>query len=187
MPVITVSRGRLAGLGLLAVITSAGCAAHPAPSPPASSQAASSAAITPGSSPATSAAPAPSASADAIENLAADGSVRSELISAYEAYVHIPPADVTGLARGSLYYAYDPAASTYWALASFVPSAAAPQNVLVGFQDGGATGLFTKAGRGTWQVRQGGVPGICAELKFFPPAVLTAWSLPTAPPPGVGC
>jgi hypothetical protein len=50
---------------------------------------------------------------------------------------------------------------------------------LVGFQDGGSIGLFVRAARSGWQVQLGGEPIVCAEVPFFPPAVLMAWSLPT--------
>jgi hypothetical protein len=59
-----------------------------------------------------------------------------------------------------------------------LPSRTAPQKVLVGFQDGGSIGLFARAARSGWQVQQGGEPVVCAEVPFFPPAVLMAWSLP---------
>lgn len=84
---------------------------------------------------------------------------------------------------GSVYYAYDPATDTYWALADFAPSSTASLNVQVGFQDGGSYGMYRKAGAGSWQVQQPGFPPICGEAKFFPQAVLMAWSISTSLPP----
>jgi hypothetical protein len=91
----------------------------------------------------------------------------------------IHPSDITGTAANSVYYAYDPSTQTYWALASFVPSTTASEQVLVGMQDGGDQGLFTMVARGGWQLARGTVPAICGEQKFFPPAVISLWSLST--------
>jgi hypothetical protein len=116
-----------------------------------------------------------------------DHKVRSELAAAYVAFRRISRSDVAGFVPGGVYYAYDHATSTYWALASFVPSRTAPMKVLVSFQDGGDTGLFIKAGPGGWQVQRGAEPVYCVEVKFFPRAVLKAWALPTKAPRGVDC
>jgi hypothetical protein len=88
-------------------------------------------------------------------------------------------SDVAGTVPRSVYYAYDPATDTYWAEANFLPSRTASLKVLVGFQDGASIGLFARAARSGWQVQLGGEPVVCAEVPFFPPAVLIAWSLPT--------
>ncbi len=103
------------------------------------------------------------------------------------AFKQISASDVAGTQPGTVYYAYDPATDTYWAMANFDPSSTAPMDVVVDFQDGGSTGLFQKAGAGPWQVQLGSVPPICAELRFFPSAILAAWSMPTAAPTGVCC
>jgi hypothetical protein len=91
-----------------------------------------------------------------------------------------------GPTPGSVYYAYDPSTDTYWALADFAPSSAASMNVQVGFQDGGGTGMFRKAGAaGAWQAERGAFPSFCGEVTYFPAAVLTAWSI--SKPAGLGC
>lgn len=98
------------------------------------------------------------------------------------AYVNargISLSDVAGTIPGSVYYAYDPATDTYWAEATFQGSRTASLKVLVGFQDGGSIGFFARAARSGWQADVGGEPVVCFEVPFFPPAVLTAWSLPT--------
>jgi hypothetical protein len=105
--------------------------------------------------------------------------VRNELTVAYVDLRGISVSDVAGTIPGSVYFAYDPATDTYWAEATFVPSRTASSKVLVGFQDGGSIGLFVRAARSGWQVQLGGEPIVCAEVPFFPPAVLMAWSLPT--------
>jgi hypothetical protein len=137
-----------------------------------------------------SSAPSPSASpteSAGIEDLLVSSAVRSQLTAAYVALRQISAADVSGTQPNSVYYAYNPATNTYWAMADFIPAQKAPQNVLVNFQDGGSTGLFTKTGSGPWHVRQGGIPAVCVETQFFPKAVLAAWEISTNRPPGLNC
>jgi len=114
-----------------------------------------------------------------VRNLAVSSALRAELTAIFVAYKQISPSDIAGTVPGSVYYAYDPATDTYWAEVTFAPSATAPQRVLVGFQDGGSVGFYTKVGSGPWRVQTGGAPPRCTEELFFPRAVLTAWSLPT--------
>ncbi len=166
-------------LGLLAVVTLAGCSASPesSPAPPGHSRSA-----TPVAS--ASATPVPAASSipatkDGVRNLAVSQGVRKELTTAYAKYRGISPADIAGIVAGSLHYAYEPAAHTYWAEATFSPSMTAPAKVLVGFQDGASIGLFTRQGTGSWQVRLDGEPSVCNAVRFLPHAVMLAWSLPT--------
>jgi hypothetical protein len=122
-----------------------------------------------------------------VRNLVVDASVRSSLTAAFVGFKQIESTDVAGTEAGSVYYAYDPSTGTYWAMARFVPSATASQNVLVGFQDGGNIGLFTRTGTGIWQVAMAGEPPLCAELRYFPKSVLTAWAINTTLPQGMGC
>jgi hypothetical protein len=117
-----------------------------------------------------------------VQNLAVSTAVRSELLTAFAAVKNIPVSDVAGSTPGSLYYAYVPATETYWAMASYEPARAVPLTVQVSFQDGGETGLFKKVGSGSWQAETGGAPPFCAEISYFPQAVLTTWSLPTIAP-----
>lgn len=194
----------LASLGLLAAVSMAGCsvsrppsgagpgngqtstqAASPAPTQTASpsagpTQIASPPAGTPGAAP---------TGPGGIRNLAISSAERSELSAAFVTYKGISPSDVLGggALPDTVYYAYDPATGTYWALAEFLPSSTASLNVKVNFQDGGNIGMFRKSGTGPWQVRTPGYPPICDEPLFFPRAVLIAWALPTAAAPGVGC
>jgi hypothetical protein len=113
--------------------------------------------------------------------------VRSQLTAAYVALRQISASDVSGTQPNSVYYAYDQATNTYWAMADFMPAKTAPQNVLVNFQDGGSTGLYTKIGSGPRQVRHGGIPAVCVESEFFPKSVLAAWAISTNRPPGLNC
>jgi len=183
----------LAGAGLLAVAMT-GCSGSPASDPGAAGHPSSrstttapgtaSAGQSPSSTPGVSASPTESTG---IQNLLVGSAVRSQLTAAFEALKKISASDVSGTVPNSVYYAYDQATNTYWALARFLPSRSAPLDVVVGFQDGGGMGLFTKIGSGPWQVQLGGEPAVCAEKRFFPKAVLAAWAIPTSPPPGVNC
>lgn len=132
---------------------------------------------------------APSPTPTGIQNLVITSTEKSDLTAAFVAFKGISISDVNGgaPAAGSVYYAYDPATDTYWALAEFGVSAAASQDVQVGFQDGGGMGMFRKVGTGSWQVQLGGVPPWCSEAQFFPLPVLAAWSMPTTKPAGLGC
>jgi hypothetical protein len=175
---------RLLGLGAAVVV--AGCTASPASSPaaPGHGRSASPSALTAVSPGAVSGSA--SAGPGGVRALAVSPDVRHELTAAFANYKGISPSDIAEIEPGSVYYADDPATDTYWARADFLPSRTAPFKVLVGFQDGASIGLFTRFANGSWQVQLGGEPAVCAEVAFFPPAVLTAWSLP-ADTAGFGC
>jgi hypothetical protein len=184
------SRGILIGLAFLATTGLAACAAHGTPSSagPTNGQTATAAAnaSAAASQPATAPSPAPTG----IQNLVISSADKSQLTAAFVAFKGISLSDVNGggPSAGSVYYAYDPSTDTYWALASFAPSSTASLDVQVGFQDGGGTAMYQKAGAGPWQM--GGNPGFpefCGEVKYFPAAVLTAWSMATTAPPGLTC
>jgi hypothetical protein len=136
------------------------------------------------SSPAVKASATPTSSGG-FQNLPATAAVESALLQAYVTMKSIPASDVAGSRPGSVYYGYDKATETYWAMAGYEPSSKASQAVQVNFQDGGDFGLFKRVGAGPWQASLGSVPGICVEQRFFPKAVLAAWSLPTTHPAGM--
>lgn len=182
----------LAALGVLAAVGMSACAATRTPSsaPPGNGQTttpAATVAANPASSPAAATPSATPAGAGTVQNLVITSAEKSELTAAYVAFRAISLSDVAGEGPtpGSVYYAYDPATDTYWALADFQPSGTASLDVQVGFQDGGGIAMFQKAGSEAWQTTSAGEPQFCAEAKFFPPAVLTAWSM--SAPPGLGC
>jgi hypothetical protein len=165
-------------LGLLAAVTVAGCTASPAPGPAGTGHGRP---TSPSALPAVSPGAASGSAASGPGNvrvLAVSPDMRDELTAAFAAYKQIPSSDIAEISPGSAHYAYDPATDTYWALANFLPSLTAPSKVLIGFQDGASIGLFTRFANGSWQVQLGGEPAVCTEVAFFPPAVLTAWSLP---------
>lgn len=128
--------------------------------------------------------------AGAVQNLVISSVGKSELTAAFVAFKGISLSDILGAGPvpGSVYYAYDPATSSYWALADFALSSTASFNAEVSFQDGGDMGLFRQAQGGPWQAQTGSLDPICAEVQFFPADVLAAWSMTTsAPPSGPGC
>jgi hypothetical protein len=104
------------------------------------------------------------------------------LLTAFAGLKNIPASDVAGSRPGSIYYGYVPSTETYWAMASYEPASTDPLTVTVSFQDGGEMGMFKKVGSGPWQATLGGAPPFCAEVSFFPQAVLETWLLPTTPP-----
>jgi len=183
MHALRVAPGRAVAIGLLIATAAIGCRNN---APPGSVAATRARPTTPGASASansltatSSVTPTPSSG---VQNLAVSTAVRSELLTAFAASKKIPVSDVAGSRPGSLYYGYDPSTATYWAMASYDPASKVPLTVQVSFQDGGETGMFRKTGSGPWRVSLGGAPAVCAEVRYFPPAVLTAWSLPTTPP-----
>jgi hypothetical protein len=181
-----VAPGIAVALGLLAMTGIIGCASSSAPNSATAATAASRQPPAPGTSAAVTVS-ATAAAASGVQNLGVSTAVRGELLTAFAASKSIPAADVAGSRPGSVYYAYDPATGTYWAMASYDPASTDSQAVLVGFQDGGESGLFKRVGSGAWQATQGGEPALCGEVQFFPRTVLEAWSLPTAPTAGMSC
>jgi len=181
MHTIVIRRGILIGLALLAVAGMTACSAHRTLSTtgPTTGQTSVPAATAAASQPAVAA---PSPTPTGIQNLVISSAEKGELTAAFVAMRAISLSDIAGGGpeAGSVYYAYDPSTDTYWALATFAASSSASMNAQVGFQDGGGTGMFKKAGAaGAWQATRGAFPEICGEAKYFPAAVLTAWSIST--------
>jgi hypothetical protein len=172
----------------LVAVALAGCGPFSSSSPtaaPASSAAtATSQASSAASAPAAASAAPPSAtsSSGGVENLVASAAVKSELLATFAAAHNIPVSDVAD-ADPDAYYAYDPATDTYWARAYYAPASTDPLSVSVNFQDAGGHGFYKKSGSGPWQVEF--LIGPCANISFFPQAVLTAWAIPA--PVGVTC
>src|SRR6202050_2949746 len=97
--------------------------------------------------------------------------VTASLEGVYEAALHVPAADMGGIRSGTLHTGS--AAGREWAIASFTPARSAAKKVAVNFQDGAATGVFTKAG-GTWRLVQTGLYG-CGD--GLPASLKSAWHL----------
>jgi hypothetical protein len=184
-----VSQWMLLGISAVALASLAACSAKTAPTTagamnnPTATPAASAAATPKATMAASPPAGAPSATPTAsggIENLVITSAEKNELTLALAAWEDLPVSDISGGAPdpGSVYYAYEPATNTYWALATFTSGIGPPNQFLVMFWQ---TGLA-----GPWHVAEDGTL-ICGEIQWFGPAVLAAWSLPTTPPPGVTC
>jgi hypothetical protein len=105
--------------------------------------------------------------------------VMASLTSAFLGSKQLAATDVSGTAPNSVYYAFDPSTMTYWAMVTFQPSSQASPQVQNRFQDGGSMGLFSMPTGGSWSVRSGSVPTSCAQVAFFPAAVLAAWNMST--------
>jgi hypothetical protein len=115
----------------------------------------------------------------ADQNLPVTDQVKSDLVAAYVAHGGLPAAQVGGTAPGSVYYAFRPATQTYWAIASFVPSASADMNTQVAMQDDGCCGIFTQASGGVWTFVATFEGGPCPGQ--IPADLETLWNLT---PPG---
>jgi hypothetical protein len=193
MHTTAIRRGTLLALGLVATLSMAACAAN---KPPTSAGSGSGRTVAPAASPTPATHPAvppagtPSAPAapGGVQNLVISSAERNSLTAAFVALKGISPSDVGGTFPGTVYYAYDPATGTYWARAEFEPSRTASLEVQVSFQDGEGVGMFKRTGAVPWQAQLvGSIPFMCNEVKFFPPAVLTAWGMPTSLPAGLQC
>jgi hypothetical protein len=175
-------------LGLIATVSVAACSPHPAGNValPTGLAATTPAATATGGQAVSQGAATPSTTPGAVgvQNLVVTPSVRDELQAAYVAAMQFPPSDIAGTAPNSVYYAYDSATGTDWAMATFVKSATASSKSGVEMQDGGDTGMFTKASDGAWQMRRASFPTGCGLRHFFPAAVISVWALSTFCPPG---
>jgi hypothetical protein len=74
------------------------------------------------------------------------------LLELYAAFRHIPASDIGRIDPGGEFAARVNRTGAEWAVLKFVPSAKAPPGVAAGFQDGAATGLFTRPAGGRWRV-----------------------------------
>jgi len=110
-------------------------------------------------------------------NLTVTSADKAALTAAFVTAKKVAAGDITGTQPGTVYYAYVPATQTYWALATFVPSATAQQQTLVGMQDGGATGIFSRSAGGSWTMVGVGSFPFCPSQTPIPPAVQAVWGL----------
>lgn len=185
----------LACLAILAASGVAACAAHPAndviaqPTTQRPTSPATIAAASPGETPPAAQSSTAPATAGTVQNLVISTAERDELTALYastyaaDSNVSVSDLGAPAVTPGSVYYAYDPATETYWALATFEPTA--PISDQTAYMDGTSEGMFKEVGTGPWQVTIPINPDVCQELQFFPAVVLAAWSLPTVPPAGV--
>jgi len=123
----------------------------------------------------TTAASATTTTSGADQNLPVTAQIKSDLVAAYVAHSGLPASQVGGTAPGTVYYAYRPATQTYWAIASFVPSATADMNTQVAMQDDGCCGIFTQASGGVWTFVAGFLGAPCTGQ--IPADLETLWNL----------
>jgi hypothetical protein len=112
-----------------------------------------------------------------VQNLPVSDTVKNQLTAAYVAFHGFKATDVVGTAPNSVYYAYDPASGTYWAMSGFVASQEASYQVHVTMQDAGAFGWFSQKSGGNWKAHNGSFPPWCHADQFFPVGVLAVWSI----------
>ncbi|MGA2836519.1 MAG: hypothetical protein ABSF84_07980 [Acidimicrobiales bacterium] len=109
------------------------------------------------------------------QDLPASDQLRAELLTTFAASKQMPESYFTGPQPGTLYYAYLPSTRTYWALAHFGISSAAPSQTDVDMQDGGDVGVFSRRDGGAWTMTVGGEPFPCPGQ--IPDAVMTVWGM----------
>jgi hypothetical protein len=121
----------------------------------------------------------PTSAPAGAQNLVATAAVKSALVASYVAHTGLPAAEIAGTAPGSVYDGYLPSTQTYWALATFEPTAAGEQDprIQVGMQDGGATGIFTMAsGVSSWtDIGQYDSEGDLPCASQLPAALIAVW------------
>ena len=114
------------------------------------------------------------AAAEAHGTATGPSSATSALVTAYATFRHIPAGDVAGVRPGSLHTGNDASTGTQWATASFFPSGRASSTVLLGFQDGGSTGVFAnRDGTGWTMTGYGAQPLVCSAA--VPATVRQSW------------
>ena len=122
--------------------------------------------------------PATQVSSGPPQNIAPTAALDSALRAAFSSYQHILESDIGSTVAGSEHEAYNPPTGTYWAVAHFMPSSTAGNDVVV-FQDGGGIGIFNASSPGSWvMTRTGGEPFPCPGV--LPPPVMEVWGMQDA-------
>jgi hypothetical protein len=130
----------------------------------------------------TTVAPSPTASSTRSDgyvavSLSATPALRTALRGAYvAARPGVRLNEVEGPRHGTLYYAFDTATRTYWAIAWFDPSSHAREQTAVKFQFGMGGGVFKRRASGEWHATvhlRANLP--CPDE--VPAAVLRAWHI----------
>ena len=143
-------------------------------------------------SPTNSTAPATSAA----ENLPMTSTVEAQLLAAEASAHYLTASAYTGLVKGSVYYAYDPATTTYWARARVIPSPLSGA-AEASLNQGGAFQLYERLDGGNWTEHDVGStssvgspagPVFAKCTIVVPAAVLDLWQWPpgTCRPPAPG-
>ena len=105
---------------------------------------------------------------------------RAQLAATFAAVRQIPVSDIAGTQPHDRYYAYDSATGSYWALGYFVPSRKAPFQVQWTSRMAVTSACSPGPRLVPGQAGMAESPAICAEKRFFPSAVMAAWSLPVS-------
>ena len=122
--------------------------------------------------------PATEVSSGPPQNIDPSAALDSALRAAFASYQHIPESDIGSTVAGSEHEAYNPPTGTYWAVAHFMPSSTAGNDVVV-FQDGGGIGIFNGSSPESWvMTRTGGEPFPCPGV--LPPPVMEVWGMQDA-------
>jgi hypothetical protein len=87
-----------------------------------------------------------------VESLELSNSTQHQLLGLYARYRHMPTTDIARIDSGSVHGARVVTTGQEWAMVSFAQSVNAPPSVLIGFQDGGGTGIFSRAPAGHWKM-----------------------------------
>jgi len=110
-------------------------------------------------------------------SLAATSALRTALRGAYvAARPGVRLGEVDGPRHGTLYYAFDPATRTYWAIAWFDPSSRAQPQTAAKFQFGMGGAVFKRTASGAWRATvhlRANLP--CPDE--VPAPVLRAWRI----------
>jgi hypothetical protein len=115
----------------------------------------------------------------ATSRVAISAAQRQEMRRLYAAYRHIPLADVL-IGPGSAQGAQITRTGEDLALAKFSPSPSAPPRIQYGFQDGVATGFFTRYAGQNWTMAGfGGEPVACNAQ--IPSSVRNLWGIGSCP------
>lgn len=110
-------------------------------------------------------------------NLVASDAIKADLVAAFIRFDGISAQDVLGAEPGSVYYAYVPSTGIYWALGRIEPSASAPTQVLVRFQDGANYAVFAQPSGSNWSVVDLIGEPACLQAAGLPSAVEQVWHL----------
>jgi hypothetical protein len=116
---------------------------------------------------------APKTAAILAHTLTLSKAEQHQLLDIYAAQEHIPTRDIYKIRSGSTHVARA-SNGTLWAIEGFTPKGSDPLKVQVGFQDGGSTGIFTRAPGKKWTMRSLARPDLGCDTAI-PASVLRSW------------
>jgi hypothetical protein len=125
--------------------------------------------------PATTTTTVAAAPATTAQNLPVSDAIKSQITAVYIAHSNLPAAQVAGTGPGSVYYGYLPSTKTYWAIASFEPTANSSTQTQVQMQDDGCCGIFSMVSGGSWTFVSGYLGSPCTGQ--IPASLMAVWDL----------